>query len=110
MTHSLTIYGFGSTFCDAMAANDVDLLIVHCGAGPASCQLAIDCKRQLAKTVARAHITMLSDDEEAFFHFIKTANAIRIGTIRANQFYGDLEIVCKDLALMVAGEDSENAV
>lgn len=90
MTRSVTVYGFGSTFGDTKAPNDVDLLIVHEGIHPASCQLAIVCKRLLAESVARAHITMLSKDEEMHFQFIKTARAVFLGTIRESHIDGDL--------------------
>ena len=90
MTRSVTIYGFGSAFGDPDAANDVDLLIVHHGTDQASCMMAIQCKRRLAASVARAHITMLSDVEEAHFQFIKTARAVCLGTIREGRIDGDL--------------------
>lgn len=97
MTCSVTVYGFGSAFGDTGAANDVDLLIVHHGTEPASCQFAIGCKRQLAGSVARAHITMLSDGEEAQLQFIKTARAVGLGTVREDHFDGDLTTLVASL-------------
>lgn len=90
MTRSVTVYGFGSAFRNTKTANDVDLLIVHHDSDLASCQLAITCKRQLSESVAHAHITMLSSDEEAHFQFIKRARAIYLGTIRQEHFDSDL--------------------
>jgi hypothetical protein len=90
VTPSVIVYGFGSAFNDMKAPNDVDLLIVHHGTNPASCELAITCKRRLAESVAHAHITMLSNAEEAHFQFIKTARAVCLGTIREDHFDGDL--------------------
>jgi len=54
MTRRVTVYGFGSTFGDSETASDVDLLIVHHGLDPDSCQLAIACKRRLAESIASA--------------------------------------------------------
>jgi len=90
VTRSVIVYGFGSAFRDKKAALDVDLLVVHQGTDPAACQLAIACKRRLAESVVRAHITMLSGAEEAHFEFIKTARAVCLGTIREYYFEGDL--------------------
>lgn len=90
MTRSVTVYGFGSAFGDTKTAIDVDLLIVHHVTDSSSCQLAIACKRRLAESFATAHITMLSNVEEAHFQFIKTARAVSLGTIREARFDGDL--------------------
>lgn len=90
MTRFVTVYGFGSAFGEARAANDIDLLIVHQGLDPEACQLAIACKRQLIDSVPRAHITMLADREETHLQFIKTARAVILGTIREEYFDGDL--------------------
>jgi len=97
VTHSVTIYGFGSAFDDAKAPRDVDLLIVHQGTDLASCQLAIECKRRLAESIDRAHITMLSEAEEAHFEFIKTARAVRLGAIREDYFNVDLTALDAEL-------------
>ncbi|WP_380996841.1 hypothetical protein [Sedimentitalea sp. HM32M-2] len=106
--HSVTVYGFGSAFATTdsakKVANDVDLLIVHQNTGHASCKLAIDCKRLLVENISHAHVTMLSEGEEALLLFIKTANATPIGTVRADLFHSDLELLCKDLALIVGSE------
>lgn len=97
MTRSITVYGFGSAFQNKNAAFDVDLLVVHQGADLASCRLAIAGKRRLAQAIARAHITMLSDSEEAYFEFIKKARAVYLGTIREDQLESDLT-ACIDRA------------
>lgn len=102
MTLSVTVYGFGSAFDDAKAARDVDLLVVHKGTDLASCQLAIACKRQLAESIERAHITMLSEAEEAHFDFIKTAQAVRLGTISEDHFEGDLTALDASLPVLNA--------
>jgi len=103
--HNVTVYGLGSAFAKTDAAkkfaNDVDLLVMHDDTGPASCKLAIECKRRLIETVPHAHVTILSEGEEDFLQFIKTANATRIGTVRARLFHGDFELLCKRLAFIV---------
>jgi len=86
VTRSVTVYGFGSAFDNKKAAYDIDLLVVHQGTDLASCQLAIACKRRLAESIERAHITMLSDVEEAHFEFIRTAQAVCLGSIREDHF------------------------
>ena len=90
MTGLVAVYGFGSAFGSVEAANDIDLLIIHCGDNPASCQFAITCKRRLTACTSRVHITMLSEAEEAYFEFIKTAKAVRLGTIRQAMFEEDI--------------------
>ena len=90
MTQSVTVFGFGSAFNGKNTASDIDLLIVHQGTDLASCQFAIACKRRLAESIERAHITMLSNAEEAHFEFIKTAEAVCLGSIREDRFGGDL--------------------
>lgn len=101
MTRSVTIYGFGSAFDNKKAAYDIDLLVVHQGTDLASCQLAIACKRRLAQSIERAHITMLSNAEEVHFEFIRTAQAVCLGTIREDHFEGDLMVL--DASLSVLG-------
>jgi len=97
VTRSVTVYGFGSAFVDAKAARDVDLLIVHQRTDLASCQLAIACKRRLAESIERAHITMLSEAEEAHFGFLKTARAEGLGAIR--EAYFDVALTALDAVL-----------
>ncbi|MFB2596129.1 hypothetical protein ACEYYB_14965 [Paracoccus sp. p4-l81] len=101
MTHSVTIYGFGSAFDNKKAAYDIDLLVVHQGTDLASCQLAIECKRRLTESIERAHITMLSEAEEAHFGFIKTARALRLGAIREDCF--DVDLTALDAVLHKLG-------
>lgn len=101
MTRSVTVYGFGSAFDNKQAAYDIDLLVVHQGTDLASCQLAIACKRRLAESIERAHITMLSNAEEAHFEFIRTAQAVCLGTIREDHFEDDLMVL--DASLPVLG-------
>lgn len=84
------MYGFGSAFRRGAPANDIDLLIVHGSNDPASCRLAIACKRWFVKEVARADVTMLSSVEEAHFKFIATARATYLGAIREDYMDSDL--------------------
>ena len=111
--HNVTVYGFGSAFVKTdsakKVANDVDLLVVHDETGPASCKLAIESKRRLIETVPHAHVTMLSEGEEIFLQFIQTANATRIGSVRADLFQNDLQVICGDLAIMVGRENFANS-
>ena len=97
MTRSVTIYGFGSAFDNKKTAYDIDLLVVHQGTDLASCQLAIACKRRLAESIERAHITMLSEAEEAHFGFLKTARAEGLGAIREDYF--DVDLTALDAVL-----------
>lgn len=90
MTRTVTLYGFGSAFSDVKTAKDVDLLIVHSGTDPKSCRFAIDCKQLLIESVASLHITMLATIEEAYFQFIKKAQAVCLGTVREGNLDDDL--------------------
>jgi hypothetical protein len=101
VTRSVTIYGFGSAFNDKKAAYDVDLLVLHEGTDLESCQLAIACKRRLAGSIERAHITMLSGTEEAHFEFIKMARAVCLGTVRENHFNSDLAVLYLSLPVLL---------
>lgn len=111
--NNVTVYGFGSAFAKTDAAkkvaNDVDLLVVHDDTGPASCKLAIECKRRLIETVPHAHVTMLSEGEEDFLQFIQTTNATRIRTVRADHLQNDLQVICGDLATIVGREIFANS-
>ncbi|WP_048649058.1 hypothetical protein [Nitratireductor soli] len=97
MTRSVTVYGFGSSFTYGVAADDVDLLIIHPDADAASCELAIQCKRRLMEHIARAHVTMLSVSEEAHFQFIKRARAVRLGTMRKSHLDEDFEVLLAEI-------------
>lgn len=55
--------------------------------------MAIQCKRKLRESIPLAHITMLSDAEVEHFQFIDTAQAIFVGTIRADYIDGDLVVL-----------------
>jgi hypothetical protein len=95
VTRSITVYGFGSAFAepgvDKPVTNDFDLLLVHPGTDATSCQFAIACKRRLSAFVDRAHITMLSDGEEQHCGFIRTAQAVPLGSIRADSVEVDVD-------------------
>lgn len=97
LTHSVDVYGFGSTFAQKeaskAAANDVDLLILHQGIDLASCRFAIECKRHLQNSITRTHITMLSNTEERHCQFIKTAQAVRLGTVREGCIGSDVVLL-----------------
>jgi hypothetical protein len=104
VTLSARIYGFGSAFSENARANDVDLLIVHERVDPASCKFAITCKRRLAAIIIRAHITMLSAREEKHCEFLKTAEALFLGTVRIDQIEHDLEAVSATLSVLIGSE------
>lgn len=104
VTLNVRIYGFGSAFCENGRAIDVDLLIVHQRVDPASCSFAIACKRRLAETIIRAHITMLSEREEMHCEFLKTAEALFLGTVRIDQIEYDLEAICATLSVLIGSE------
>lgn len=93
----VTVYGFGSAFVghdrNKALAQDVDLLIVHPSTHAASCQFAIMCKRQLAACITGAHITMLSNDEEQYLEFVRRAQGMRLGKIRADHMADDLRSI-----------------
>lgn len=97
MKLDVIVYGFGSAFAihdgSETSAQDVDLLIIHPSTHAASCQFAIVCKRRLAACIANAHITMLSAGEEQYFQFIRTAQAVRLGAIRADHITDDLRTI-----------------
>ncbi len=86
MTHRVQIYGFGSAFNGSKNPQDFDLLIVHYGEDVDACRFAQACKRGLLSAFGSADITMLSQTEEAFFGFVKTARARLICTIHEDQF------------------------
>ena len=101
MTISVSIYGFGSAFVGKVAARDIDFLIVHPSTDPASCRLAIACKRGLCERVPLAHVTMLSETEEAHFKFIEAASAMSLGTVREEKLANDLDVLVKSIGEVV---------
>ncbi|QIE57558.1 hypothetical protein G5B40_20165 [Pikeienuella piscinae] len=106
VTRSVAVYGFGSAFAKIgtpkIVANDVDLLILHQGVNLDSCRFAIACKRYLQDSVTYAHITMLSNTEEKHCQFIKTAQAVRLGTIHEACIGGDLKLLQRALRLLAS--------
>jgi hypothetical protein len=106
MMRSVVVYGFGSAFDDGDTANDIDLLILHESADAASCGLAIECKKQLADRLTRAHITMLSVSEEKHFGFIHTARAVCLGMIREDNILDGVELLYVDLHVGVLSHAS----
>lgn len=104
MTRHITVYGFGSAFAKMGAAtkraHDIDLLIVHPGTDAESCQFAIACKRYLQDSITYADITMLSNAEEQYCQFIKTAQAVYLGTIHKENIGDDLELLQKAVRLL----------
>jgi hypothetical protein len=96
---AVRIFGFGSFFQDKYLSKDVDLLIVHENEQRASCQFAIECKKQLQQKVANAHITMLSRGEEKYFKFVNTARAILLGSIRESRVDEDIAALCSKYLL-----------
>lgn len=90
MTDYLKFYGFGSAFRRPETANDIDLLAVHFSSEKRTYDFAIRCRRLLLSKVPMAHITVLSDPEEAYFDFIKTAKGIFLGVVRENHIDDDI--------------------
>ncbi|KAA1233652.1 hypothetical protein FHL81_19920 [Agrobacterium tumefaciens] len=91
MTESVQIYGFGSRFNGETLAHDVDLLIVHCDVGSASCHFALYCKQLLSAAVSNADITMLSREEEADLRFITQSCAKLLGLVCSGTVNEDVE-------------------
>ncbi|MCF1741460.1 hypothetical protein [Paradevosia shaoguanensis] len=102
LTLSASIYGFGSAFAGKGGARDIDILIVHQSSDPASCRLAIACKRRLAERLPLAHVTMLSAPEEEHLKFIETANAMSVGTLRNGHLEEDLNKAVAVIAELAA--------
>ena len=102
MTISVSIYGFGSAFTGKVPARDIDFLIVHPSTDPASCRLAIACKRGLCERVPLAHVTMLSVAEEEHLRFIESAGAIRLGAVRDEKLTDDLNVLVGAIGEVVA--------
>lgn len=104
MTLGVTVYGFGSAFVahdeTKTISQDVDLLIVHPGTDAESCQFAIACKRKIAASIDGAHITMLSENEEQDCRFIRTAWAVRLGSIRADHMADDLRTLSAAMPML----------
>lgn len=94
VTHAVTVFGFGSYFSDDRPAEDIDLLVVHNDLTAESCAFAIRCKHLLSRLICRSHITMLSVCEEESFGFIDTAQAMRLGAIRADHIDDDAAALC----------------
>ncbi|WP_326525552.1 hypothetical protein [Sphingomonas sp.] len=97
MTLGVEVYGFGSAFAHGADPNDIDLLIVHPDTDPASCKLAIACKRGLVEHLSRAHVTMLSASEAAHFQFIRTARAFCLQAVRNRQMEQDLAAILLEI-------------
>lgn len=93
MTGGVKVYGFGSAFDANRTARDVDLLIVHDDTSISSCALAIQCKHQLKNGIRNAHVTMLSESEEANFQFVETARAFQIGLVLYGHLARDVEVL-----------------
>jgi hypothetical protein len=89
----VTIYGFGSYFAGATGPADIDLLIVHRTSSSASCGFAIESKNRICATIAGAHITMLSEQEEKQLKFIKSSGAKPIGILRQQSFRSDIDFI-----------------
>lgn len=90
MTPKATVYGFGSFFRAGGNFNDVDLLVVHDDNSPPSCRLAITCKQRLAASIAGAHVTMLSDNEERQLSFVRSSDAVELGRVGAQNLDADI--------------------
>jgi len=75
------VYGFGSFFNGNILFNDIDLLLVHNDRSKESCILAIECKRKLQNALENLHITMLSEQAERSFLFMRTAQAQHLGRV-----------------------------
>jgi hypothetical protein len=81
VTQRLKLFGFGSFFHSEIAARDIDILIVHAQLRPDSIQLAIQCKSVIKATIAKAHVVMLSEQEQRDLKFLDRSKAVWLTTV-----------------------------
>lgn len=107
--HPLTIYGFGSFFSNGLESEDVDLLIIHRDLSIDSCELGIGCKNILQNSIAQAHITILSHDEETIMNIIDRCNAQAIGTVSHLRIAEDSQNIANRINAHFKGAWSDHA-
>jgi hypothetical protein len=91
MTHTATIFGFGSFFRKGPGfANDIDLLLLHRTVDFESIEFAIGCKKMIRGTLPKAHVVMLSDAEERERDFIRRSSAVFLAEIESDLASGQI--------------------
>ena len=81
LIQSVRVWGFGSFFVEgSISARDIDLLIVHEDLSRASIEFVIRYKSFIVATIPKAHIVMLSTQEEANVEFVTRSKATFLGT------------------------------
>lgn len=94
MTQFIQIFGFGSYFqFENLQPNDIDILLLHSDISTASIQFVIECKKKFIQQLPRAHITMLSAQEEIELDFINKSRGKIIGTVAQITLERDISIV-----------------
>jgi hypothetical protein len=92
MTHTATLFGFGSYFAKGPTfANDIDLLLLHRNVGRNSIEFAISCKKIIQVVIPAAHVVMLSDSEESELDFLRRSCAVYLAEI--NDYCASEQIV-----------------
>ena len=81
MTQLLKLYGFGSFFRHGTSAHDIDLLLLHDDVSPESIRFAIRCKSLIKAEIPKAHIVMLSKQEERDLDFLGRSKAVLLRVI-----------------------------
>ncbi len=87
---SVKIFGFGSYFKRTPRYNDIDILLVHENISEQSCFAALKCKSTIIDNLDSVHVSILSESEEKSVDFLKTSEAIFIGTISESAFDRDM--------------------
>lgn len=93
MTEIVTIYGFGSAFSYSSSVADIDLVIIHRDASLESCMFAIECRLKIIAAIKSAHVSILSENEERHFSFLKVTNAVRLGEIFKERIVVDVDAI-----------------
>lgn len=92
---SVKVFGFGSFFLRRADARDIDLLVVHENTSSASCRFALKCRRELARLVHDAHVTLLAESEEIEKGFVQKSQARLLGCIAESNLASDIEELCR---------------
>ena len=102
MRETVLVYGFGSSFRGSERPQDIDLLLLHRSTERASCDFAIDCKRDFQRHLPDVDVVMLSIVEARNNGFVARASAIRLGIIESNK----REAQVRALSLKLAAQGS----
>lgn len=96
MRESVSLYGFGSFFVpQSSTPRDIDILIVHQRADPASIGFAIQCKAAIKRLVCNVHVVMLSESEEQELAFLQKCEGKLLGRVNERDPRGQLELICR---------------